>query len=186
MDHSWYFCLVLLCFHARLFVDALWSPGGKGLTSWLSFVMSYCDIASFPLVFLVRCSAWLYRFLIFALFLTLVTYSLKVNRRAFNHQSCSGSVLIIISRFPTRLIWYVFLSRFDSILVWHFLSLPFVLYRSKAAKISIFNVSRSKVEWTMKMLNTFQLISLQDYPAFIISFKCFVNFYNNWFCFNIS
>ena len=34
------FCLVLLCFHARLFVDALWSPAGKGLTSWLSFVMS--------------------------------------------------------------------------------------------------------------------------------------------------
>ena len=37
---SWlYFCLVLLCFHARLFVDALWSPAGKGLTSWLSFLM---------------------------------------------------------------------------------------------------------------------------------------------------
>ena len=28
-----YFCLVLLFFHARLFVDALWSPAGKGLTS---------------------------------------------------------------------------------------------------------------------------------------------------------
>ena len=39
MDHLCYFCLVLLCFHARLFVDALWSPAGKGLTSWLSFVM---------------------------------------------------------------------------------------------------------------------------------------------------
>ena len=32
------FLLVLLCFHARLFVDAFWSPAGKGLTSWLSFV----------------------------------------------------------------------------------------------------------------------------------------------------
>ena len=40
MDHLCYFCLVLLCFHARLFIDALWSPAGKGLTSWLSFVMS--------------------------------------------------------------------------------------------------------------------------------------------------
>ena len=40
MDHLCYFCPVLLCFHARLFVDALWSPTGKGLTSWLSFVMS--------------------------------------------------------------------------------------------------------------------------------------------------
>ena len=28
------------CFYARLFVDALWSPAGKGLTSCLSFVMS--------------------------------------------------------------------------------------------------------------------------------------------------
>ena len=26
MDHLLYFCLVLLCFHARLFVDALMSP----------------------------------------------------------------------------------------------------------------------------------------------------------------
>ena len=31
MDHLCYFCLVLLCFHARLFVDALWSPAGNGL-----------------------------------------------------------------------------------------------------------------------------------------------------------
>ena len=38
MDHLCHFCFVLLCFHARLFVDALWSPAGKGLTSWLSFV----------------------------------------------------------------------------------------------------------------------------------------------------
>ena len=27
----------LLCFRARLFIVALWSPAGKGLTSWLSF-----------------------------------------------------------------------------------------------------------------------------------------------------
>ena len=63
--------LFLLCFHARLFVDALWSPAGKGLTSWLLFVMSNCDVVTFPLVAWVRCGAWLYRFLIFALFLTL-------------------------------------------------------------------------------------------------------------------
>ena len=50
MDHLHYFCLVLLCFHARLFVDALWSPAGKGLTSWLSFVMSNSDVVSFSLV----------------------------------------------------------------------------------------------------------------------------------------
>ena len=40
MDHFCYFCLVLLCFRARLFIDALWSPVGKGLSSWLSFMMS--------------------------------------------------------------------------------------------------------------------------------------------------
>ena len=27
------------CFRARLLIDALWSPAGKGLISWLSFVM---------------------------------------------------------------------------------------------------------------------------------------------------
>ena len=71
MDHLCCFCLVvLLCFHARLFIGALWSPAGKGLTSWLSFVMSNCDVVTFPLVSWVRCGALLYRFLIFALFLT--------------------------------------------------------------------------------------------------------------------
>ena len=47
----------LLCFHAHLFVDALWSTAGKGLTSWLSFVMTYCDVVTFPLVSLARCNA---------------------------------------------------------------------------------------------------------------------------------
>ena len=42
---------------AALFVDALWSPAGKGLTSWLSFVMSNCDVVTFPLVSWVRCGA---------------------------------------------------------------------------------------------------------------------------------
>ena len=51
------FCLVLLCFHARLFIDDLRSPGGKGLTSWLSFVMFNCDVVTFPLVSWVRCGA---------------------------------------------------------------------------------------------------------------------------------
>ena len=33
-------CLLCLC--ARLFMCALWSPAGKGLTSWISFVVSNC------------------------------------------------------------------------------------------------------------------------------------------------
>ena len=57
MDHLCNFYLVLLCFHTRLFVDALWSPAGKGLSSWLSFVMSNCDFVTFPLVSWVRCGA---------------------------------------------------------------------------------------------------------------------------------
>ena len=36
----------LLCFRGRLFIVALWSPAGKGLTSWLSFVMSNCELLS--------------------------------------------------------------------------------------------------------------------------------------------
>ena len=55
MDHLCYFCLVLLCFHARLFVDAFWSSAGKKLTSWLLFVMSNSDIVTFTLVSWVRC-----------------------------------------------------------------------------------------------------------------------------------
>ena len=42
-----YLCLVLLCLHASLFVDTLWSPAWKGLTYCLSFVMSYCGVATF-------------------------------------------------------------------------------------------------------------------------------------------
>ena len=49
--------LFLLCFRARLFIGALWSPAGKGLTSWLSFVMSDCEVVTFPLVSWVRCGA---------------------------------------------------------------------------------------------------------------------------------
>ena len=57
MNHLCYFCLVLLCFHVRLFVAALWSPAGNGLTSWLSFVMCICDVLTFPFVSWVRCGA---------------------------------------------------------------------------------------------------------------------------------
>ena len=36
--------LFLLCIRARLFIDALWSPAGKGLASWLLFVMSNFEV----------------------------------------------------------------------------------------------------------------------------------------------
>ena len=51
------FCLVLFCFRARLFIDALWSPAGKGLTTCLSFVMSNCEVVTFSLVSWVRYGA---------------------------------------------------------------------------------------------------------------------------------
>ena len=53
--------LCLLCLCARLFICALWSPAGKGLTSWFSFVMSNCEFVTFPLVSLVKYG---YRYLI--------------------------------------------------------------------------------------------------------------------------
>ena len=64
--------LCLLCLCAHLFICALWSPAGKGRTSWLSFVVSNCEFVTFPLVFWVRCGTWLYRFLIFAPLLTFI------------------------------------------------------------------------------------------------------------------
>ena len=41
-----YLCLVFVMF-SRLFIAALWSPAGKGLTSWLLCVMFNCVIVTF-------------------------------------------------------------------------------------------------------------------------------------------
>ena len=49
--------LFLSCFICYAFMGALWSPAGKGLTSWLSFVMSNCDVVTLSLVSWVRCGA---------------------------------------------------------------------------------------------------------------------------------
>ena len=37
--------LCLLCLCVCLFICALWSPAGKGLTSWLSFVASAVSLS---------------------------------------------------------------------------------------------------------------------------------------------
>ena len=47
MDHLCYLSHVFVIL-SRLFIAALWSPAGKGLTSWLLFVMSNCDFVTFP------------------------------------------------------------------------------------------------------------------------------------------
>ena len=53
MDHLCYLCLVLVML-SRLFIAALWSPAGKGLNSWLSFVMFNCVYLTFPCCILVQ------------------------------------------------------------------------------------------------------------------------------------
>ena len=50
-----FLCLVVAMPFACLFICALWSPAGKGLTPWLSFVVSNCEFITFPLVSWVRC-----------------------------------------------------------------------------------------------------------------------------------
>ena len=70
--------LCLLCLCARLFICALWSPAGKGLISWLSFVVSNCEFVTFPLVSWVRCGTCLYRFMIFAPLLTLAVQYINI------------------------------------------------------------------------------------------------------------
>ena len=62
--------LFLSCVCYALVHICLLMPG-KGMTSWLSFVISTCKVRTFPLVFWVKCGDGLYRFLIFALFLSL-------------------------------------------------------------------------------------------------------------------
>ena len=83
------FCsvLCLLCLCARLFDCALWSPAGKGLTSWLSFVVSKCEFVTFPLVSWVKCGTWLYRFLIFAPLLTFTRKSFHCDHVILRWQS---------------------------------------------------------------------------------------------------
>ena len=69
MDQLSYLCLVFVML-SRLFIAALWSPAGKGLTSWLSFVMFNCVLSFSHVVSWVRCGTRLSLFLIFAAFLT--------------------------------------------------------------------------------------------------------------------
>ena len=40
---------------SRLFIAALWSPAGKGLTSWLLFVMLNCVLSLSNVISWVRC-----------------------------------------------------------------------------------------------------------------------------------
>ena len=57
---SWFWYAFARVFFFFFFFDALISPAGKELTSWLSFVMSYCEVVTFPLVSWVGFGAYLY------------------------------------------------------------------------------------------------------------------------------
>ena len=48
MDQLCYLCLLFVMLSC-LFIAALWSPDGKGLISWLSFVMLKCVLFQFPM-----------------------------------------------------------------------------------------------------------------------------------------
>ena len=54
MDHLCCLCLVFVIVSC-LFIAALWSPEGKGLTSWLLFVMFIVILLLSHLVSLDRC-----------------------------------------------------------------------------------------------------------------------------------
>ena len=54
-DHTHLLFLCFLCLCTHLFICALWSPAGKGLTSWLSFVVYNCEFVTFPIISWVRC-----------------------------------------------------------------------------------------------------------------------------------
>ena len=47
MDHFCYLCFVFVML-SYVFNAALWSPTGKGLTSWLSCVSSFVMLVTFP------------------------------------------------------------------------------------------------------------------------------------------
>ena len=78
--------LYLLCLCARLFIYALWSPAGKGLTSWLLFVVYNCEFVTCPLVSWVRWGTWLYLFLMFAPLLTWTECLSLMGKRWFSIQ----------------------------------------------------------------------------------------------------
>ena len=75
MDHLCYLCLVFVML-SRLFIAALLSPAGKGLTSWLLFVMSDSDFVTFPCGILSQ----VWYFIVLIPDLCRLSYFLKGNR----------------------------------------------------------------------------------------------------------
>ena len=55
MDRLCFSCLVFAMLLCASVYMCLVSPAGKGLASWLSFVVSNCEFVTFPTVSWVRC-----------------------------------------------------------------------------------------------------------------------------------
>ena len=77
VDHLCYLCIVFVML-SRFIKAALWSPAGKGLTPWLSFVMFYCVFITFPCGILAQ--VW---YLILSIFFYLCHLSYFCNGRNF-------------------------------------------------------------------------------------------------------
>ena len=77
-----------------LCLAVLWSPAGKGLTS-----MHFCTwhflvlLSLFYKVSCVRCGTWLYRFLIFAFFLTFNSHEYRLARNTVNSAILSDQMV---------------------------------------------------------------------------------------------
>ena len=80
VGHLCYFLLVFVMF-SRLFIAALWSPAGKGLTSWLSFVILNYVLVTFLGSILGQVWYLIVSFLIFATFFTsrFCAYAISTN-----------------------------------------------------------------------------------------------------------
>ena len=84
-------------------------PAGKGLTSWFSFVMSNCDVFTFPLVSWVRCGDGLCRFLHYIL-----SNQLKLMLRTVDNECelIRRQVLLMTRNSSLKLVSYIRVSLF--------------------------------------------------------------------------
>ena len=88
---SWIICVIYVL--SRLFIAALWSPEGKGLTSWLLFVMFIVLLLLSHLVSWDCCCTW---FLILAVFLNFTQGSQYVLLSVTPNINC------IVSTWPNK------------------------------------------------------------------------------------
>ena len=105
-DHLCYLCLVFVML-SRLFIAALWSPAGKGLTSWLCLWRLIMFFSLSHVVSWVRCNTWLYRFLIFATFLTFIdaAYGIISPKITYTYYTFNFCILFMKSSIMAR--WWL-------------------------------------------------------------------------------